>query len=488
MLVISTRPASQTRRFAATLRTYPRKALDCAALVWQTDVCFHLRRETPIDTVPEIEAVEAGEPGDAPSLRENLWETRLAAFRALRHRNFRLFFVGQLISLIGTWMQSVAQAWLVLKLTNSSMALGTVAFAGYLPIVLVGLFAGVVVDHVDRRRLIIATQILLMLSAFGLAALTWAGVVRVEHVIIFAAFNGLVSSFDMPGRQAFVVEMVGKEDLSNAISMSSMLFNTARMVGPAVAGVLIASIGIAGCFFLNGASYLAVIWSLLEMDTPRRERRHFGAVMLRQVRAGLAYVWEHRPTFYLLLLVAINSGFGIQYTVLIPMFARDLLHSGARGYGFLMAAQGIGAVAAAVVMNIRSDAPRTLRQNLVFGLFCTAAGIFVFGISKSMWLSFISQMFVGAGLMNHMVTTNTMLQLFVADELRGRVMSIYTLSFIGTAPIGSLEVGYIGEYLSPRIAVVICSAFSLLCACLVLTRLKMFAQAQEALANPLPQA
>ncbi len=384
-------------------------------------------------------------------------------------------------------MQSVAQAWLVLRLSNSSMMLGLVAFAGYMPIVLVGLFAGVVVDHVDRRRLIIATQVLLMLSAFVLAALTWAGVVRVEHVMILAAINGLVSSFDMPGRQAFVVEMVGKEDLPNAISMNSMIFNGARMVGPAIAGILIAITGVAGCFFLNGVSYLAVIWSLLEMDTPRRERRQFGAVMLRQVLAGLTYVWEHRPSFYLMLLVAINSGFALQYTVLIPMFARDLLHSGAKGYGFLMAAQGVGAVAAAIVMNVRSDAPKSLRQNLVFGLFCTAAAILVFGISRWMWLSIVAQMFIGVGLMNHMVTTNTMLQLFVADELRGRVMSIYTLSFIGTAPIGSLAVGYVGERLTPEIAVVICSGFALACALLLLTRLRMFAQAQEAILETAPQ-
>ncbi|MGH7248174.1 MAG: MFS transporter, partial [Pseudomonadota bacterium] len=397
----------QTRRCAATLVERARNALDCAAAVWQTVPCFHLRGETHIDTPPEIEAAEAGEPDDPPELRGDLWETRLAAFRALRHRNFRLYFFGQFISLIGTWMQMVAQAWLVLKLTNSSMELGLVAFAGYMPIVLVGLFAGVVVDHVDRRRLIIVTQILLMLSAFVLAFLTWSGIVRVEHVMILAAFNGLVSSFDMPGRQAFVVEMVGKEDLPNAISMSSMIFNAARMFGPAVAGVLIAITGIAGCFFLNGVSYLAVIWSLLEMDTPRRLRRRFGAVMFLQVRAGLAYVWKHRPSFYLMLLVAINSGFGMQYTVLIPMFARDLLHSGAKGYGFLMAAQGVGAVIAAVVMNVRSDAPRALRQNLAFGLFCTASAIFVFGISRWMWLSLVAQMFVGAGLMNHMVTTNT---------------------------------------------------------------------------------
>ncbi len=381
-------------------------------------------------------------------------------------------------------MQSVAQAWLVLRLTNSSMALGFVAFAGFMPIVLVGLFAGVVVDRVDRRRLILAAQTLLMLSAFVLAWLTWAGVVRVEHVIILAALNGLVSSFDMPGRQAFVVEMVGKEDLSNAIAMNSMIFNGARMVGPAVAGLLIAIMGVAGCFFLNGLSFIAVIWGLLEMDVPRRERSNLGVAMMQQVRQGLAYVWRHRPSFYLLLVVAISSGFAVQYAVLVPLFARDLLHSGARGYGFLMAAQGFGAVVSAIVMNSRSNAPRVLRQNLVFGLFCMAASIFVFGVSKSLALSLFAQAMIGAGLMNHMVTTNTMLQMFVADELRGRVMSIYTLSFIGTAPIGSLEVGFVGEHLSPRIAVVVCSAFALGCAFLLISKLKVIAEAQEALETP----
>ena len=327
--------------------------------------------ERIIDTVPEIEAAEVDEAGGDVPAQDN-WSGRLTAFRALRHRNFRLFFVGQLISLIGTWMQMVAQAWLVLKLTNSSMMLGIVSFAGFMPIVLVALFAGVVVDHVDRRRLIIGAQTLLMLSAFVLAALTWAGVVKVEYVIALAALNGLVSSFDMPGRQAFVVEMVGREDLPNAISMNSMIFNGARMIGPAIAGMSLAVIGIAGCFLLNGVSYLAVIWSLLEMELPRRERREFGATMMLQVRLGLAYVWRHRPTLWLLVLVAINMGIGMQYSVLIPVFARDLLHVGAHGYGFLMAAQGLGAVISAIVMNMRSTAPKTLRQNLVFGIFCMA--------------------------------------------------------------------------------------------------------------------
>ncbi|MGB0062033.1 MFS transporter [Candidatus Binatus sp.] len=430
-----------------------------------------------IDTVPEIEAAELDEAGGDVPAQDN-WSGRLAAFRALRHRNFRLFFVGQLISLIGTWMQMVAQAWLVLKLTNSSMMLGIVSFAGFMPIVLVALFAGVVVDHVDRRRLIIGAQTLLMLSAFVLAALTWAGVVKVEYVIALAALNGLVSSFDMPGRQAFVVEMVGREDLPNAISMNSMIFNGARMIGPAIAGMSLAVIGIAGCFLLNGVSYLAVIWSLLEMELPRRERREFGATMMLQVRLGLAYVWRHRPTLWLLVLVAINMGIGMQYSVLIPIFARDLLHVGAHGYGFLMAAQGLGAVISAIVMNMRSTAPKTLRQNLVFGIFCMAIATAGFGLSTWMSISLLAQMFIGVGLMNHMVTTNTLLQMFVTDELRGRVMSIYTLSFIGTAPIGSLAVGFIGEHFSPRAAVLFCAVFSLMCGFILLTKLKLIAHAQ----------
>ena len=428
--------------------------------------------------MPEIEAAEVDAAGgDLPA--QDSWSGRLAAFRALRHRNFRLFFIGQLISLIGTWMQMVAQSWLVLKLTDSSLMLGVVSFAGFMPIVLVALFAGVVVDHVDRRRLIIGAQTLLMLSAFVLAFLTWSGNVTVYYVIALAALNGFVSSFDMPGRQAFVVEMVGREDLANAIAMNSMIFNGARMIGPAVAGVSIGLIGVTGCFMLNGVSYLAVLWSLFEMELPRRERREFGAQMMRQVRLGLAYVWRHRPTLWLLVLVAINMGIGMQYSVLIPVFARDLLKVGAHGYGFLMAAQGLGAVLSAIVMNSRSSAPKSLRQNLVFGIFCMAIATAIFGVSKWMSISLIAQLLIGVGLMNHMVTTNTLLQMFVSDELRGRVMSIDTLSFVGSAPIGSLTVGYLGEHLSPRSAVMFCAAFSLMCGMLLLTKLKLIADAQE---------
>jgi MFS family permease len=408
-------------------------------------------------------------------------------FRALRHRNYRLFFTGQLISLIGTWMQSVAQAWLVLKLTNSSMMLGVVSFANYLPILLVALFAGVVIDHVDRRRLLMISQSLLMLSAFILAGLTWFGVVRVEHVIILAAFNGVVSSFDMPARQAFVADMVGIEDLPNAIAINSMMVNGARTVGPAVAGLLIALVGTALCFFLNGVSYLAVIWCLFEMELPRRSIQRFGSAMWQRLREGLGYTWRERPVFYLLLLIAVHAGIAIQYTVLIPVFARDILHGGAWTYGLLMAGQGAGAVLGAASLATRSGSPRSLRQNLTIGLFCAAAGIIVFGFSQSLVLSLIAQVVSGAGRTNYQASTNTILQLYVSDELRGRLMSVFTVAINGITPFGSLGVGFMGETISPEAAVVSCGTIAFCCGLFLLTRLKLIAQAQAEI-TPQPRA
>ncbi|MGA2411991.1 MAG: MFS transporter [Candidatus Binataceae bacterium] len=405
---------------------------------------------------------------------------RRSAFRALRHRNFQLFFGGQLTSLIGTWMQTAAQSWLVLKLTNSPLMLGTVSFANYLPILIMTLFAGVIVDHVDRRRLIILTQALLMMSAFTLAALTWTGIVRVEHVIMLAAFNGIVSSFDMPGRQSFVVKMVGIEDLPNAIALNSLMFNGARMIGPAVAGLLIAGLGTAMCFFLNGVSYLAVIWSLYAMVIPAETLPLPSGDVLRHLREGFNYVRRHRPTRYLLLISAISNGLGSQYTVLVSYFARNLLHGGASLYGFLLAAMGIGAAAGAVTLATGSGSTRSMVRNLIIGLFASSAAIMTFGFSPWIGLSFASQVLAGYGFTSSRATTNTLLQLFVADELRGRVMSFYTLSAIGMAPIGALEVGFIGEHLGSRPAVIICGAISLVCAIALVTRATMIVRSRDA--------
>jgi MFS family permease len=422
--------------------------------------------------VPESEAapaVETGQHGQLQPPDEDSSERR-GAFRALRHRNYRLYFFGQLTSLAGTWMQSAAQAWLVLKLTNSATMLGVVSFAQFTPILLVGLFAGVIVDRVDRRRLIITTQILLMLSAFALAALTWSGKVRVIHVILLAAFNGTVGSFDMPGRQSFVVEMVGYDDLANAIALNSMMFNSARMLGPAAAGLLIAWLGIGTCFFLNGVSFLAVIWSLIQMDIPVRVVTG-GARMLHQLREGLAYVWGHRPLLYQMVLAAVTNGFGYQYLVLVPLFAKNVLHGDARTYGFLAAIQGLGSVVGAVTLASRVST-RGMRNNLLAGLFLSAVGIFVFGISRSFPLSLAAQFVIGAGLTNFRASNNTLVQMFVTDDLRGRVMSTYQLAAVGLTPIGALEVGYTGSHLGPMQAVVICGAIILVSGIVLLTTLK----------------
>ena len=393
------------------------------------------------------------------------------AFRALRHRNYRLYFFGQLTSLAGTWMQSAAQAWLVLKLTNSSTMLGVVSFAQFTPILLVGLFAGVIVDRLDRRRLIITTQILLMLSAFTLAILTWTGAVRVEHVILLAAFNGTISSFDMPGRQSFVVEMVVYEDLANAIALNSMMFNSARMLGPAAAGLLIAWLGIGTCFFLNGVSFLAVIWSLSQMEIPARVIAGAGTRMLHQLREGLAYVWSNRPIFHQMALAAVTNGFGYTYLVLVPLFARNVLHGGARTYGFLVAVQGLGSVVGAATLASRVTT-RGIRNNLIAGLFLSAMGIVVFGLSRSIALSMAAQFVIGAGLTNFRASNNTLVQLFVSDDLRGRVMSTYQLATVGMAPLGALEVGYMGTRLGPLQAVVICGVVTMISGFVLLTRLK----------------
>src|ERR1700689_1307802 len=261
-------------------------------------------------------------------------------------------------------MQSAAQGWLVLKLTNSATWLGVVTFAQFTPILLVGLFAGVVVDRPDRRRLIISTQILLMLSAVALAALTWTGTVRVGYVIALAAFNGTVGSFDMPGRQSFVVEMVGYDDLANAIALNSMMFNSARMLGPAAAGLLIAWLGIGTCFFLNGVSFLAVIWSLTQMEIPTRVIAGARPPMLHHIREGLAYVWTNRPIFYQRGLAAVTNGFGYKYLVLVPLFAKNVLHGDARTYGFPAAIQGLGSGGGAVTLESRVST-RGNRNNLL---------------------------------------------------------------------------------------------------------------------------
>lgn len=343
------------------------------------------------------------------------------------------------MSLIGTWMQSVAQGWLVLTLTDSAFLLGLVGAIGSLPILFLALPGGVAADRFDKRRLLIATQSTAMVLALTLAALTHFQLVRIWQVVVLAAVSGSVFAFDAPSRQAFTIELVGKDDLLNAIALNSAIFNAARILGPALAGVLIGFIGMAGCFFINGLSFLAVIaglW-LIKREKPKANPR---SSAWREMREGLLYAWS-RPIIRLLVtIVAVFSIFGMPYTMLMPIFARDILGVGARGLGFLMTANGVGALAGALGL-------ATLGKSQARGRLVLAAGIVfslalaAFSLSRSFFLSLVLLPLVGWAMVSQTATINTLLQTAVPDGLRGRVMSLFTFVFMGMMPFGSLLAG-----------------------------------------------
>ena len=400
--------------------------------------------------------------GDA-ALSTPAERSRLAvAFRALRHRNFQLFFGGQLISLIGTWMQNVAQSWLVYKMTGSSLLLGAVGFASQIPIFLLSPIAGAMVDRRNRHRLIIATQTASMILAFILAGLTLLHVVTVTQIFVLAALLGFVNAFDIPGRQAFLVEMVGREDLMNAIALNSSMFNGARIVGPAIAGVLVASIGEGWCFFANAVSYIAVIAGLLLMKVARREVPVRETSAWLDIKEGFHWVVTTKPIFALLLLVGLVSLVGMPYAVLMPIFADRILHSGARGLGILMGFSGAGALIGALTLAAKSG----LRGLSTWVTACSAAfGVFliVFARSKMFWMSAILLIPVGLFMMVQMASTNTLIQAMVPDRLRGRVMSVYSMMMMGMAPLGALLAGAVSDRIGAPLTVAVGGLGSILC-------------------------
>ncbi len=361
-------------------------------------------------------------------------------FRALYSRNYRLFFGGQGISLIGTWMQQIAMSWLVYRMTNSAFFLGLIGFSSQICSFLFSPFAGVISDRWDRHRILVATQSLSMIQAFILAALTLMGSVTVLYLIILALFLGFVNAFDMPTRQAFVVEMVEKrEDLGNAIALNSFLFNGARLVGPSIAGMLISILGEGMCFLLNGLSFLAVIVALLSMKTPQREE--FPKTRVFQgFKEGFVYAVGFAPIRSILLFLGWISLVGTANTTLLPVFAKNILHGGAQTYGFLMAAIGVGAIVGAIFLASRRSVLGLGRiiatASTIFGI-----GLISFSLSHVMGLSFLLLMLTGFGMMVHMASCNTVLQTIVDDDKRGRVMSLYTMAFMGMAPFGSLAGG-----------------------------------------------
>jgi len=375
-----------------------------------------------------------------------------ATLRALRHRNFQLFFSGQLISLIGTWMQSVAQAWLVYRLTGSSLLLGSVGFASQFPVFLVAPLGGIVADRHNRQRVVIATQTASMILALVLATLTLSRTVQVWHIFVLAALLGVVNAFDIPGRQAFLVDMVGKEDLMNAIALNSSMFNGARIIGPAIAGVLVAKIGEGWCFFANGVSYIAVIIGLLLMRVPRPSRRVAAASPLAHIIEGFRFVRQTTPIRAILLLLGLVSLVAMPYTVLMPIFADRILHSGARGLGILMGATGVGALLGALTLASRSGV-HGLGRWVAFSCAGFGVSLILFSFSRNLWLSAALLLPVGFGMMLQMSSSNTLIQAMVPDHLRGRVMAVYSMMFMGMAPFGALLGGALADRLGAPITV-----------------------------------
>ena len=371
---------------------------------------------------------------------------RRYGFGALAHRNFRLFFIGQGISLVGTWMQNVGEGWLILTLTNSPFYVGLTAALSSLGVLLFSLYAGVVADRVDKRRVIIFMQLAFMIEAFTVAILVWTGVIAVWQVLVLATVLGIASAFDIPMRQSFIVEMVGKDDLMNAIALNSSLFNGARVIGPAIAGVLIGAVGIAWCYFLNGLSYIAVIAGLLMMRLPPVARPPRTTSSWHGFREVLSYLKSDRRIRALMMLTAILSVFGFPYIAMMPVFARDVLHRGAAGYGALTSSIGIGAVIGALGIALASARIRARGRLMLVG--GTAFGILLilFSASRVLALSVVLLALAGCAMIVNNSITNTLLQTAAPDHLRGRIMGFYSFVFVGMAPFGAFLFGLVAEH------------------------------------------
>jgi MFS family permease len=377
------------------------------------------------------------------------------AWRALRHRNFRLFFGGQSISLIGTWMTRVATSWLVYRLTKSSLVLGTVSFTGQIPTFLFAPFAGVIVDRIDRRKVLVWTQALAMIQSLALAWLTLAHRITIAEVVALSAMQGLINAFDMPGRQSFMVKMVeDRADLSNAIAINSSMVNTARLIGPSLAGMLIAVSNEGWCFLVDGVSYIAVIASLLMMRLPKTNDARKATSMVTELREGWTYVSGFAPIRTILSLFALLSLMGWPFMVLMPIFAAQVLHGGPHTLGFLMGAVGVGSLASALALVMRRSV-RGLARMIPIAACVFGVGLICFGLSTSLWLSLPLMLVTGFGMMQGLTSRNTIIQTLVDENMRGRVMSYYTMAFVGMAPFGSLLAGALAHAIgAPRTVIV----------------------------------
>jgi MFS family permease len=395
------------------------------------------------------------------------------AWRALRHRNFRLFFSGQSVSLIGTWMTRVATSWLVYRLTGSALLLGLVGFVGQIPTFLLAPFAGVWVDRLDRRSVLLWTQALAAVQSLLLAALTLSKRITIGEILVLSAFQGLINAFDMPGRQAFMVQMVEqRQDLGNAIAINSSMVNMARLVGPSLAGLVIAGFGEGYCFLIDGLSYFAVIASLALMQVkPLPGRGDAVSSMATQLKEGWLYVSRFAPVRTILLLFALVSLMGIPYVVLMPIFAAQVLHGGPHTLGLLMGASGVGALVSALSLAVRKTV-LGLGRMIPIAALSFGAGLILFGLSRVLWLSMFMMLFTGFGMMQGMAASNTIIQTVVPEDRRGRVMSYYTMAFVGMAPFGSLLAGGLAHKLGAPHTVIITGTVVIVGGLWFATRLK----------------
>jgi MFS family permease len=389
-------------------------------------------------------------------------------FAALKHRNFRLFWIGQIISLTGTWMHQAAQGWLVYELTNSPFFLGLAGTAASSPILLFTLAGGVIADRHPKRNIMLLAHIVLMLLALTMAVLVATGVASIWHVLILAFLIGSVLAFEIPARQSIIIELVGKEDLLNGIALNSAAFHGARMMGPAIAGILMGSIGLASCFFINTLSFLAIIAALVKMRfKPEEIKSSSRSGIKKSFREVLKYI-RHNPTVYTLLIsVGIISFFGFPYISFLPVYARDILKTGETGLGILMGFAGAGAFTGAIGLAVKGNTSKKGMVMAAAGITFSAA-LLVFSISETVWLSHVMLFFVGLGAINQIATVNSLLQLTVPDELRGRVMSSFTTMFLGMAPLGNFTVGSLAHYVGTQNALLTSACLCLLGTLLIL--------------------
>jgi MFS family permease len=405
-------------------------------------------------------------------VKKNRFSELRQTFGTFRYRNYRLFFTGQSISLIGTWIQIIALNWLVYSITNSPFMLGLVGFLSRIPTLILAPFMGVIADRFNRYKLLMITQILAMVQAGILAALVLSGTIQVWQIIILGLIGGIINSLDIPVRQAFIVEMVeDKKDLSNAIVLNSFLINIARFFGPTIAGIMVATVGEGWCFTINAISFVAIIWSLLAMKLNKIEVTENKKADSKNLKEGFLYAWKYMPIRTVLLLLSLVSLMGMPFQVLMPVFAKDILHGGPHTLGYLMAGISVGALAGGMFLSSKKKSALLISKYIAAAAIVFGSGLVLFSLSGNFYLSFFMLAVTGLGMMIQITSSNTFIQTVVDDDKRGRVMGFYTMAFMGTVPLGNLLSGFLASAFGVVYTVMIGGAASILGALIFYTKL-----------------